>query len=171
MKLYLNVCNKTNFSLSRNGFVSVIKSLLKKRGIKAPKLQIDLNIISARKIAEINKKYRKIDGPTDVLSFSYINDRDFVNSRDGIVHLGDIFIAPSVVRKNAASYKTVLKQELSRVLIHGLLHLFGYEHENNRQKRQEMENMENDICLNLENKGLMFQKKRQNLMFKQFSDV
>lgn len=148
MKLDLNICNKISFSIDQDKFALVTKLVLKKCGIKANEIKVDLNIISARDMAEINKKYRKINGPTDVLSFSYINSRDFVNQRKGVVYLGEIFIAPDVIRKNAEKYKTVFRRELSRVLIHGLLHLFGYEHESSRQKREEMENMGKDILLN-----------------------
>lgn len=148
MKLDLNICDKIGFSIDQDKFVSVTKLVLKKCGIKANEIKVDLNIISARDMAEINKKYRKINGPTDVLSFSYINSRDFVNQRKGVVYLGEIFINPDVIRKNAEKYKTVFRRELSRVLIHGLLHLFGYEHEGSRQKREEMENMEKDISFN-----------------------
>jgi len=158
MKLHLNIFNKTDFFIDKNGFILAVKLLLKKCGIKANEVKIDLNIVSARNIAEINKKYRKIDGPTDVLSFSYINDRDFISLRRNIVHLGEIFIAPDVVRKNSEKYETVFGQELSRVLIHGLAHLFGYEHEGNGQKRREMEGVEKDVYLNLKNKNLIFKK-------------
>lgn len=156
MKLNLNVCNKTDFFIDKNEFILMIKSLLKKCGIKTNEIKIDLNVVSARNIAEINKKYRRINGPTDVLSFSYINNRDFINPRKDIVYFGEVFIAPDVIRKNAEKYGTILKQELSRVLIHGLLHLFGYEHESSRQKRGEMERMEKDVFLSLKNKALIF---------------
>ncbi|OWK27084.1 MAG: rRNA maturation RNase YbeY [Parcubacteria group bacterium GW2011_GWA2_38_13b] len=160
MKLDLNIYNKTNFSINENKFIPVIKFLLEKSGIKTD-VKVDLNIISARNIAKINKKYRKIDGSTDVISFSYASVRNFINLDRDIVYLGEIFIAPSVVKANAKKYKTVLGEELNYVLVHGLLHLFEYEHEGSRQKREEMELMEQTICLNLKNKRINFFKKRE----------
>ncbi|MEK7626999.1 MAG: rRNA maturation RNase YbeY [Patescibacteria group bacterium] len=158
MEFNLNICNETDFSIDKDKFIFAIKLLLKKCDIKANEIKIDLNIVFARNIAKINKKYRKINDSTDVLSFSYINDRDFVNSSKNIIYLGEIFIAPDVIKKNAEKYETVFEQELSRVLIHGLLHLFGYEHEGSRKKCVEMEQMEKSIGLSFKNKKVYFLK-------------
>lgn len=139
----------------------MVKLLLKKCGIKANEIGIDLNIVSARNISEINKKYRKINEPTDVLSFGYVDVRDFINIGEDIFYLGEIFIAPSVIKKNSVKYKTVLRKEFNRVLIHGLLHLLGYDHEDGRKKREEMESAEKKIGLSLKKTALISRKIRK----------
>lgn len=79
---------------------------------------VSLSFITKEKMRKINNKYRKKNRPTDVLSF---------NMNEGKL-LGDIFICPSLAKKNARSYGVTYKSELARLLVHGLLHLLGYDH-------------------------------------------
>ncbi|MDO8444086.1 MAG: rRNA maturation RNase YbeY [bacterium] len=77
---------------------------------------VHINFVSAKEIQKLNKKHRKTDQPTDVLSFPQI---DLPNARIKI--LGDIVISPEIViEKN---------EDLSDVAKHGLLHLLGFDHE------------------------------------------
>jgi len=76
--------------------------------------EVSVAIVDADEIRKINKSYRKIDNSTDVLSFEGQNDI-----------LGEIIICPEEVQKNGKSFD----DELKRVLIHGTLHLLGYDHE------------------------------------------
>lgn len=84
-------------------------------------------------ILDINRKFLKHDYCTDVISFSY--------SAENIVS-GEIYISVDTIRKNAVKYKVGITEEILRVMIHGVLHLCGYEDENERErvrmfKRQE----------------------------------
>ena len=78
-------------------------------------------------IQELNKEYRNIDAPTDVLSFE---SGDEYTDEDGKVWLsmGDIIISVETVSKNAAYFGVSQNEELKRLLIHGTLHLNGYDH-------------------------------------------
>lgn len=78
-------------------------------------------------IQELNKEYRNIDAPTDVLSFE---SGDEYTDEDGKVWLsmGDIIISVETVPKNAAYFGVSQNEELKRLLIHGTLHLNGYDH-------------------------------------------
>lgn len=78
-------------------------------------------------IRELNRTYRGKDQPTDVLSFSQLEDASAPFSGEC---LGDIVISLERATEQAADYDNECNQEISRLLIHGLLHLFGYEHEN-----------------------------------------
>jgi len=91
------------------------------------KKKIDLSIVlvGQKKIRELNKNYRKKDRATDVLSFKY-------NS------LGEIVICPEAVRKNAKKFNSTFKKELARVLIHGILHLLGYNHKKSSRETDKM---------------------------------
>lgn len=144
--MILNIVNKTGNKFDKDFLVSIAEATLKKRGLDSEELEIDLTFLTDSKIAQINKKYRNINKPTDVLSFSYLEgaSRKFM-APSSIFSLGEIFIAPSVVKKNAKKYKVAFKYELSRVLVHGVLHLLGYDHEGSLKKRKEMEKMEGNI--------------------------
>ena len=83
-------------------------------------------IVDNDKIHEINKEYRGIDRPTDVISFALEDDKSF--NRDDIRMLGDIYISIDKVRSQSEEYGHSLKRELFFLAIHGLLHLLGYDH-------------------------------------------
>ena len=85
-------------------------------------------IIDNENIHKINKEYRKIDRPTDVISFALEDDKVIVNS--DVRMLGDIYISYDMVIKQAAEYNHSTKREICFLAIHGLLHLLGYDHMN-----------------------------------------
>ena len=78
-------------------------------------------------IQELNSQYRGIDAPTDVLSFE---NGDEYTDEDGNLwrSMGDIIISLETVPKNAAYFGVSENEELKRLLIHGILHLNGYDH-------------------------------------------
>ena len=86
-------------------------------------------------IAELNKKYRDIEGPTDVLSFEqgdeYIDDDDVT-----WFNAGDIVISLDMLRKNAEDFSVDQNNELKRLLVHGILHLDGMDHEDNSPEQE-----------------------------------
>lgn len=86
-------------------------------------------------IADLNKKYRDIDGPTDVLSFEqgdeYIDDEDVT-----WFNAGDIVISLDMLRKNAEDFSVGPNDELKRLLVHGILHLDGMDHEDNSPEQE-----------------------------------
>ena len=81
-------------------------------------------------IADLNKKYRDIEGPTDVLSFEqgdeYIDDEDIT-----WFNAGDIVISLDTLKKNAEQFEVDVNEELKRLLMHGILHLDGMDHADN----------------------------------------
>lgn len=93
------------------------------------KMEISLVLVGRRRIKTLNKKYRQKNKVTDVLSFSYNGS-------------GEVVICLQEVKKNAKRYNLAYEKELTKVLIHGLLHLLGYDHEVNPQKAGEMKKKE-----------------------------
>ncbi len=80
------------------------------------KMEISVVLVGPARIRELNKKYRQKNKATDVLSFQYDNS-------------GEVVICLREVKKNTARLKSTFKKELARVLIHGILHILGYNHE------------------------------------------
>ena len=79
-------------------------------------------------IHEINREYRKIDRPTDVISFALKDSEDSYEVMEGGEELGDIFINTEAVVSQAADYGHTLRREVCFLFTHGLLHLLGYDH-------------------------------------------
>ena len=77
-------------------------------------------------IRTLNRDYRGKDSATDVLSFPLQND----NAVPAQPMLGDVVISVDTAERQAVQYGVNLEQELARLLIHGILHLVGYDHEN-----------------------------------------
>lgn len=101
-----------------------IKYCVKK--LKLKNVIFNVIIVSNKKIHEINKKYRKIDKPTDVISFALEDSKE--NFTPKIRMLGDIYISYEKVKSQALEYNHSLVRELCFLAIHGLLHLLGYDH-------------------------------------------
>ena len=74
-------------------------------------------------IHSLNKEYRKIDKPTDVLSFNY---QDEVGGE----LVGEVYISVETAERQAKEYKHTLSDELHKLFVHGFLHIHGYDHEN-----------------------------------------
>ena len=83
-------------------------------------------IVDEKTIQEINKKYRGIDKVTDVISFALEDEKNFTAE---LRVLGDVYICLEKAKNQALEYGHSLKRELSFLTVHGLLHLLGYEHE------------------------------------------
>ena len=103
--------------------------------------EVNLTLTDNEGIQEINKMYREMDKPTDVLSFpmlSYETAGDFsqleeayddnFNPDTGEIILGDIVISVDKVREQAQSYGHSEKREFAFLIVHSMLHLFGYDH-------------------------------------------
>jgi len=75
----------------------------------------------------LNRNYRGKDYATDVLSFAYGG-----NEVEGEPFLGEIIIAPAVAAEQAQRFRTGMENEMRRLLVHGILHLLGYDHETDR---------------------------------------
>jgi probable rRNA maturation factor len=81
------------------------------------------------KIRELNRAYRGSDAATDVLSFSQGEGEAFARPEGVEPHIGDVVISLETARRQAAEYAVPLQNELAHLLVHGVLHLLGYDHE------------------------------------------
>ena len=107
--------------------------------------EVSITFVDDDEIARLNAEYRGKTGPTDVLSFECDMDETDELFPDGeIFELGDIVIAPDVAERQCEIYGTTFEQEISLLLVHGLLHLCGYDHIED-DEAAEMQARERDI--------------------------
>jgi len=113
-------------------YLELMDVAYKKLGLKCDPI-VSVSIVDNHYIHKINKKYRGIDRPTDVISFAFLdseNNYDKILFLPGPVVLGDIYISLDKAKEQALEYGHSLHRELSFLFIHGLLHLLGYDHMN-----------------------------------------
>jgi probable rRNA maturation factor len=95
--------------------------------------EMGLVISSQERVQQLNRDYRGRDEPTDVLAFSAREEADglppFIPPPDGVLHLGEVIISYPQAVAQAEEHGHPVKRELAILLIHGLLHLLGYDHE------------------------------------------
>lgn len=88
--------------------------------------------ITNKEIHKINKEYRKVDRPTDVISFALEDNKD-IEYKDFRL-LGDIYISVDRAIEQARDYNHSLKRELCFLSTHGILHLLGYDHQTKKEE-------------------------------------
>lgn len=102
--------------------------------------EMGLVISTNERVQQLNRDYRGRDEPTDVLAFSAREEADglppFIPPPDGVLHLGEVIISYPQALIQAEEHGHPLKKELAILLIHGLLHLLGYDHEKSDAERK-----------------------------------
>lgn len=90
--------------------------------------EVSILLTDDKQITELNREYREIDAPTDVLSFSQLEgDEDFAGEQnDGL--LGDVVISVETAKRQADVQVHSVDEEIDMLLVHGILHLLGYDH-------------------------------------------
>jgi probable rRNA maturation factor len=122
-----------------------------------PMVEVGLVITRQDKIQELNRRYLDEDRPTDVLSFPMFEtkfDEDcFVSPPDGTLRIGEVIISYPQAKKQAREHGHRVKKEVAILIIHGVLHLLGYDHDTTPHKRV-MRKREMDILQVIEEKLL-----------------
>jgi len=109
-----------------------------RRALRLPSHSLSVCLVSDSDMARWNRAYRGKSGPTDVLSFraDESNEKQAQFSpphkKSRARYLGDIAIAPAVARRNAARFGRTFGDEMRILILHGMLHLMGYDHETDR---------------------------------------
>ena len=123
--------DETVFRLKGSGKArKIVREIIKKE--KKTSGDLSFVITNDERLKEINVEFLEHDYYTDVITFNY-NEKDVIN--------GEIYISLERVKENALNYNVSLETELFRVLIHGVLHLVGYD-DTNSEKKSEMRRME-----------------------------
>lgn len=89
---------------------------------------VSVIFVTPEEIHEINKEYRQIDKPTDVISFALKDSEESYEMMEGEEELGDIFINVQAIVDQAQEYGHSMRRECCFLFTHGLLHLLGYDH-------------------------------------------
>ncbi len=84
---------------------------------------VEIHLVGDTRIKKLNKQYRGIDKPTDVLSFAWKEDPHYKGAL-----LGQIYMSVPYIVRQAKRFKVSVKEEFTRMLVHGLLHIVGYDH-------------------------------------------
>lgn len=116
--------------------------------------EVSVLLTDNAEIRSLNKKYRNVDTDTDVLSFPLFEENAnsdeplFFNETEEII-LGDIIISAEKALEQSEDFGHSFLRELSYLLVHGVLHLLGYDHQTEEDKKN-MRNMEEKILMKLE---------------------
>ena len=123
-----------SFDESLNDYQAVYEELIKKTlnhlGLHFDPY-ISVTFVDNEFIHNINRDYRHIDRPTDVISFAFLDgdeNKDKIFQSNAMVVLGEIYISFDKAREQALAYGHSLDRELKFLFVHGLLHLLGYDH-------------------------------------------
>lgn len=156
----LEIHNFTQNEIDEKMFRRVAEVILKTVGIEN-KTEISLAIVGDGRMRKLNKMYRGSNRVTDVLAFGdksvlpYLakafprlkkgQEVEFIEPPDGVKRLGEVIICYPRARKQARRLGHSLEKELTILLIHGILHLLGYDHEKGGAAEEEMKKMEAEI--------------------------
>jgi len=112
--------NEERLPVSRARVVEIAQRVL--RGERVRHALVSITMLDRRAMARLNAKHLGHRGPTDVISFGFTR----ATPSDPVV--GDIYICPSVGRANAVAASESVRRELTRLVVHGILHILGHDH-------------------------------------------
>lgn len=95
--------------------------------------EMSVHLVGEKYIKNLNKNYRGVDQVTDVISFA---SQDLFFHKNMNKDLGDLFICPQKIKKQAKDFLIDYQEEFTRILIHGILHLCGYDHQDEKDSKK-----------------------------------
>lgn len=135
------IFNETNETIDIKDIETLLNNTVKFLSIE--EAIFNVIIVDDEKIHEINREYRNVDRPTDVISFALEDDKTMTSE---VRILGDIYVSIDTARHQAYEYYNTEKEELRFLIIHGLLHLLGYDHMNESDEKEMMSLEEEVLC-------------------------
>lgn len=132
--------------LTKRESTGLLKNICRFSGLE--QAQLSLVFTDKEYMQNINREFRKKDRPTDIITFSY-DEQPFPEQ----LHIGlrehDIFISLPVAYENSIEYGVEFIDEIKRLMVHGVLHLLGYDHEISEEEEQLMREKEEEILVQL----------------------
>lgn len=153
---YLISVSEERENVAPRGFVRIIKramkAALKAEGVDVP-CEVNVLITDNEGIHRINREFRNVDRPTDVLSFPMQNlvaehfepDMTEADPETGRLMLGDMAVSVDKIYEQAKEYGNTVKRELSYLTVHSCLHLLGYDHMDEGVQKKQMRTREKEI--------------------------
>lgn len=111
-------------------------------------LELSILLVDNKKIKEFNKKFRGVNSPTDVIAFPQDFSKNEKLFNNLPIVLGDVVISLEMAKQQAKDYRVPFKKEVVNLLVHGILHLLGYEN-SNKNKRIKMFKRQEEIVKKL----------------------
>ena len=143
----IEINNLTTVKIDEEFLKKIAKIVLE--GDDKKKSDLSVALVGQGRIRELNKKYRGKNRTTDVLTFGkslprtkpkvLVRGQKFPIIPESESELGEVVICLREVKKNAKRFSSTFEKELTQVLIHGILHLLGYDHEKNETDTKKME--------------------------------
>ena len=125
-----NQKEKTPFRGYKSVLRRAILKTLEEEGFSG-KGEVSVTLVSADEIRKLNHEYRGVDRETDVLSFP-LEDEEF----GGVTYLGDVIVCPKVIFRQSEDFGTTYRQEFCLMVIHSTLHLLGWDHMEENEKKE-----------------------------------
>jgi probable rRNA maturation factor len=151
MDINITIDDNLTVNLNESWLRLVVVKTLSLRNLES-NVELGLFITDDKTLKELNMKYRGVNEPTDVLSFALSEKQEefqaFTVPPDGIRHLGEVIISYPRAVKQAEESGHPEEREMAVLIIHGILHLLGYEHEDDSQEK-EMKELEDEILSQL----------------------
>lgn len=153
MKLGIHIDKEFRIYLNQEWLQRVVEHTLAVKDFNS-EVELSLVVTVEETVQKLNRQYRGTDEPTDVLSFALIerppgDDTPFITPPDGIIHLGEVVISYPQAARQAEENGQGTEQELALLIVHGVLHLLGYEHDEPAQER-EMKALEQRVLSEIE---------------------
>ena len=125
--------------VDRGWVKEIARQVLKVEGV-APPYEVSLVFTDSETVKQLNRDYRGVDEPTDVLAFYMLPqkgaDSSFAIPPDGVTRLGEVIISYPQAVTQAKEQGHSPERELALLVIHGILHLLGYDHEEPEEERK-----------------------------------
>ena len=138
-------------ALSQDEVYALALQVLQAEGVERF-CSLSVSYVDDARIRELNAEWRDVDTATDVLSFECENPFDPDIPQDVPVELGDIVLAPHFIQLQSEAFHTTFADEERLMLVHALLHLLGYEHEEDEEASR-MQAREEEILAQLDTDG------------------
>ncbi len=140
MEINILIDKRVKGKLEPSWLQGIAQQVLVAQGAGA-EVELGLVIATEERVKQLNRDYRGRDEPTDVLAFSAREEvgadlPPFVPPPDGVLHLGEVIISYPQAAMQAKEHRHSIKKEIAILIIHGMLHLLGYEHDTPELERQ-----------------------------------
>ncbi len=128
-----NQSEKAPFRGYKSALRNAVSATLAAEGF-SKKAEISISLVSMEQIRELNRDFRGVDRQTDVLSFPLLEKGE--EDLGPVAYLGDIVVCPRVIFDQAGLFGTTFRQEMCLMVIHSTLHLLGWDHMEENEKKE-----------------------------------